>query len=64
MIAGFARIDKEKIQAISALIDAGIAYLAIFEDNCQMYNGIDIQSKRGWKQIAAGIDLLIDTVIK
>ena len=64
MMSGFAKIDKEQLQAISALIDAGIAYLAIFEDNCQMYNGIDIQSDKGWEQIARGIDLIIDVLIK
>lgn len=64
MVSGFAKVDKEQLQAISALIDAGIAYLAIFEENCQMYNGIDIQSNKGWQQIAGGIDLLIDMMIK
>lgn len=64
MMSGFAKVNKEQAQAISALIDAGIAYLAIFEDNCKMYNGIDIQSDKGWEQIAGGIDWLIDTIIK
>lgn len=64
MMSGFAKVNKEQLQAISALMDAGIAYLAIFADNCQMYNGIDIQSDNGWEQIAGGIDLLIDTMIK
>lgn len=63
-MSGFAKIDKEKLQAISALMDAGIAYLAMFEDNCQMYNGIDIQSDKGWEQIAKGIDMLIHIMIK
>lgn len=64
IMSGFAKIDKEQLQAISALMDAGIAYLAIFEDNCQMYNGIDIQSDKGWEQIASGIGLIVDTLIK
>lgn len=64
VMSGFAKVDKEQIQAISTLIDAGIAYLAIFEDNCQMYNGIDIQSDKGWQQITKGIDTLIDLMIK
>jgi AcrR family transcriptional regulator len=64
IMSGFAKIDKVQLQAISALIDAGIAYLAVFEENCQMYNGIDIQSDKGWEQIANGIDLLIDATIK
>lgn len=64
MMSQFTKVNKEQLQAISALVDAGIAYLALFEDNCQMYNGIDIQSDRGWQQITEGIDLLIDVMIK
>lgn len=64
MMSGFAKVDKEELQAITALMDAGIAYLAMFEENCQMYNGIDIQSDEGWEQIAKGIDALIDIMIK
>ncbi|MDR1200743.1 MAG: TetR/AcrR family transcriptional regulator, partial [Tannerellaceae bacterium] len=63
IMSGFVKIDKVQLQAISALIDAGIAYLVIFEENCHIYNGVDIQSDKGWKQIASGIDFLIDTMI-
>ena len=45
-------------------MDAGISYLAMLEENCQMYNGIDIQSDKGWEQILKGIDALIDIMIK
>lgn len=64
MMSQFAKVDEEQIQAISALLDAGIAYLSLFEDNCQMYNGIDLQSNKGWQQIMKGIDTLIDLLIK
>lgn len=64
MMSGFAKIDKEQLQAISTLMDAGISYLAILEDNCRMYNDIDIQSDKGWGQIIKGIDMLIDIMIK
>lgn len=63
-VSQFAKMNKEDLEAISALINAGITYLAMFEDNCQMYNGIDIQSDKGWEQIAKGIDWLIDVMIK
>ena len=63
MMTQFVRIDKEQLQAISALIAAGIAYLAIFEDSCKIYNGIDIQTDKGWQQISNGIDALIDYMI-
>ena len=64
IMSGFAKVDKEQLQAISALVDAGIVYLAMFAENCKMYNGIDIQSDKGWGQIAKGIDVLIDIMIK
>lgn len=63
-IAMFTKMDKEESQAISALVNAGITYLAMLEDNCKMYNGIDIQSDKGWEQIAKSIDTLIDIIIK
>ena len=64
MMSGFSRIDKRQIQAVSTLIDAGIAYLAILEEHCRMYNGIDIQSDGGWQQITEGIDALVDILVK
>ena len=63
MMSQFVKVDREQLQVISALIEVGIAYLAIFEDNCQMYNGIDIQSDKGWQQISKGIEALIDFLI-
>lgn len=64
MVSGFSRLDKEQLRSISALLDTGIAYLAMLEENCRMYNGIDIQSDKGWQQIAEGIDALIDIIMK
>ncbi len=64
MMAGFAKLDKEELRGISALIDAGIVYLSMLAENCQMYNGIDIQSDKGWEQITKGIDVLIDKMIE
>lgn len=64
IMSGFVKVDKEQLQAISALMDAGIVYLAMFAENCKMYNGIDIQSDKGWEKIAKGIDVLIDIMIK
>lgn len=63
-MSGYAVTDKNTIQAVTALLNAGITYLAMFEDNCKMYNGIDIQSDAGWVQLAEGIDALIDIMVK
>ena len=64
MMFQFVKVDKEQLQAISALIDAGTAYLSMLEDNCRMFNGIDIQSEEGWQQIIKGIDTLLDVILK
>ena len=64
IISRFSQINKKELQAISALMNAGITYLAMFEENCQIYNGIDIRNDSGWRQIAKGIDTLIDFMIK
>ncbi len=64
MMSGYVQLDKAGLQAITALMDAGIAYLAMFEENGRVYNGIDIRSDEGWEQIARGIDTLIDTMIR
>jgi len=63
-LSSYAKIDKEQVHAITALINAGMTYLAMFEENCRMYNGIDIQSDEGWEQIAQGVDAMIDVIIK
>lgn len=63
-LAGFGKLEKERMRAITTLVDAGIEYLSMMEENCQMYNGIDIQSDRGWQKIAKGIDALIDMMVE
>lgn len=64
LLIGFVKIEKAQAQAIAALVNAGITYLAILEENCRMYNGIDIQSDEGWQSIAEGVDVAIDMIIK
>jgi len=62
-ISQFTKINKKHLKAVSALLNAGLTYLAMLEDNCQMYNDIDIQSDEGWQQITEGIDYLIDIMM-
>lgn len=52
----------DEVAAIASHINATITYLSLLEENCRMYNGIDIQSDEGWEQIARGIDILIDII--
>ena len=51
---------QKEIAAIATLISASISYLALLEENCLVYNGIRLDEEAGWKQLEAGIDLLVD----
>lgn len=51
---------QKEIAAIATLISASISYLALLEENCRVYNGIRLDEEAGWKQLEAGIDLLVD----
>lgn len=43
------------IEAIMALITAGINYLAILSDRADVYNGIPLNDPEGWKRLSRGI---------
>lgn len=64
LMSKFTKIGQKDVRAIATLVNAGLTYLVILEEVCPIYNGIDIQSDEGWNQIAEGIDLLIDIMIK
>lgn len=51
---------QAEIASIATLLSAAISYLVLLSSNCSMYNGIDLQSDRGWEQLICGIDLLVD----
>jgi AcrR family transcriptional regulator len=54
------REEELDYNALFALVVAGVMYLTLRSDTVQMYNGVDIQSPRGWKRIAAVLRRLID----
>lgn len=60
IVSQIARHPQEEVAAIATILSASITYLVILSDNCPQYNGIDIQSNKGWEQLAKGIDYLID----
>ena len=51
---------QKEIAAIATLISSSISYLILLEENCQYYNGINIQDESGWEQIEDGINVLVD----
>ena len=52
--------QPKSLAAIATIITSSITYLAMLEDNCNIYNGIRIDQETGWKQITDAIDMIID----
>ena len=63
IIANISRImmcEPQNLAGIATLITSSITYLAMLEDNCNVYNGIRIDQDAGWKHIKDVIDMIID----
>lgn len=59
-ISRLVNYPAEEIAAMASLITASITYLVMLEDFCPVYNGIEIDSEKGWTQIDYAIETLID----
>ncbi len=63
LIDAVSRLSKhpqKETAAVASIITAAISYLALLEENCQVYNGLKIQQETGWEQLEEGINLLVD----
>jgi hypothetical protein len=60
MISRITKIPYADLAAIGSIITAGICYLAMLEETCQYYNGINIKSDEGWEQLIRGIDNILN----
>ena len=56
--------QNSEVASLASIISASISYLVLMEEQNPIYNGIDLQSDKGWEQIVKGIDLIIDLWIK
>ena len=45
---------------MASILTAAISYLSLLEENCPVFNGINIQTEDGWKELEEGINILID----
>lgn len=54
--------DEPDLEAISAIIGAGISYLVTRSRNIQWYSGVDLQSEAGWQRLEDAIDIIINGV--
>lgn len=59
-VSKLSKHPQKETAAIASLITAAISYLALLEENCQVYNGLKIQQETGWEQLEEGINLLVD----
>ena len=48
------------LNALMALVTAGVFYLTLRSDTVDLFNGVDIGSREGWERIAAAIASLIE----
>lgn len=55
---------KEDMAVMASVITASITYLVMLGEFCPVFNGIPINEDAGWEQMNAGIDTLIDKVLR
>lgn len=63
-VAKITNIPAVEIAPLASILSAAISDLALMEDLTVTYNGIELYSEKGWKQIKEGIDKVIDLWIK
>ncbi len=64
VVSELTQSSQKEIASLASILSASISYLALLEELNPIYNGIDLQSDKGWEQIAQGIDLIIDLWIQ
>ena len=56
--------SNSEVTSLASILSASISYLTLIEDQCPTYNGIALQTDKGWEQIAQGVDMIVDLWIK
>ena len=51
--------DRSRLGAMSAVLSAGVAYLALRRRKIRWYSGVDLRSDDGWKAIASAIQAMV-----
>ena len=64
MVSTLTSCPNTEIAALASILSASISYLALIEDQCLTYNGISLQTDKGWDQIMQGVEMVIDLWIK
>lgn len=56
--------SNSEVASLASILSASISYLTLIEDQCPTYNGIALQTDKGWEQIAQGVDMIVVLWIK
>ena len=64
MVSTLTSCPNTEIAALASILSASISYLALIEDQCLTYNGISLQTDKGWDQIMQGVEMIIDLWMK
>lgn len=59
-VSKLSKHPQKETAAMASILTAAISYLSLLEENCPFFNGINIQTKDGWKELEEGINILID----
>ena len=64
IVSALTGCQDEQVAALASILSASISYLALLEGQCHTYNGICLQTDKGWNQLMQGIEMIIDLWIK
>ena len=59
-VSKLSKHPQKETAAMASILTAAISYLSLLEENCPVFNGINIQTEDGWKEFEEGINILID----
>ena len=59
-VSQLSKHPRKETAALASIITAAISYLALLEENCQVYNGLKLQQESGWEELEEGINLLVE----
>ncbi len=59
-VSKLSKHPQKETAAMASILTAAISYLSLQEENCPVFNGINIQTEDGWKELEEGINILID----
>lgn len=59
-VSKLSKHPQKETAAMASILTAAISYLGLLEENCPVFNGINIQTEDGWKELEEGINILID----